>query len=266
MGNKITIKDVAEKAGVSKATVSYVLNNREDQSISEATKKKVWQVVNMLNYRPNSFAQNMRVNQEKKMIAVFFPNHLTILEKLSYFDFLEDLKQVFYNNKYEILLLSNTPERVNTADAIITFGLRKEEFYALGDCNLIPLISIDCIIEDPLFFEIYHDYNSIKEKADSYFKSDYTYICTQPRDIQLKQVISSTFANVLFVDTVSSLSQIKGNNILITQSPLQDLLTEQNRFNIYCPERLETAKAETIAKCIKLALSHEVSPQHIYKV
>ena len=60
MNKKVTIKDVAEAAGVCKATVSYVLNDRKDQKISEETKKKVWQVVNMLGYRPNAFAQNMR--------------------------------------------------------------------------------------------------------------------------------------------------------------------------------------------------------------
>ena len=51
MNKKVTIKDVAEAAGVCKATVSYVLNDRKDQKISEETKKKVWQVVNMLGYR-----------------------------------------------------------------------------------------------------------------------------------------------------------------------------------------------------------------------
>lgn len=53
MNKKVTIKDIAREAGLSIATVSYVLNNRDDKRISEATKKKVLQVVNMFNYTCN---------------------------------------------------------------------------------------------------------------------------------------------------------------------------------------------------------------------
>ena len=37
---KITIKDVARQAGVSTATVSYIVNNRTDIKITEETRKK----------------------------------------------------------------------------------------------------------------------------------------------------------------------------------------------------------------------------------
>ena len=35
MSTKVTIKDVAKAAGVSVATVSYVINERKDQKITE---------------------------------------------------------------------------------------------------------------------------------------------------------------------------------------------------------------------------------------
>lgn len=266
MDKKVTIKDVAMAAGVSKATVSYVLNNREDQSISEATKKKVWQVVNMLNYRPNSFAQNMRVSQEKKIIAVFFPNHPTILEKLSYFDILEELKQEFRDSNYEILLLNNTTERVNTADAIIACGLTKQEFFALGDCNLIPLISINCKVDDPLFFEVSYDFQKLKEVADTHFSTPYTFVDITPRDKNIQNTIKSIFPDALFVDCLSELLNISVQNILVTRKSLQALLSEKYSCDIYCPEYLQSAKAIQVVQCIKLALEHKPCSQHIFKI
>ena len=50
----VTIKDVAEHAGVSVSTVSKVLNNWK--TISQKTKDKVNASIKALNYTPNSQA------------------------------------------------------------------------------------------------------------------------------------------------------------------------------------------------------------------
>jgi LacI family repressor for deo operon, udp, cdd, tsx, nupC, and nupG len=64
-GNKvaknITIADIAKAAGVSKGTVSRVLNNRDgDIPISEKTREKVEEVAKELGYQPNPFAAALR--------------------------------------------------------------------------------------------------------------------------------------------------------------------------------------------------------------
>lgn len=47
-----TIKDIAEQANVSTATVSRILNNDPSLSVSGNTRKKVLEVVSELNYKP----------------------------------------------------------------------------------------------------------------------------------------------------------------------------------------------------------------------
>ena len=59
-----TIKDVAREAGVSIATVSYVLNNKTE-AISEDTRSRVWTAVNTIGYRPNVTARNLRSSRSK---------------------------------------------------------------------------------------------------------------------------------------------------------------------------------------------------------
>ncbi len=54
-----TIIDVAEKAGVSKSTVSRVIAD-EGQGVSEAKKKQVLEAIEELGYVPNAVASSMR--------------------------------------------------------------------------------------------------------------------------------------------------------------------------------------------------------------
>ncbi|PIV26441.1 MAG: LacI family transcriptional regulator, partial [Anaerolineae bacterium CG03_land_8_20_14_0_80_58_20] len=50
---RATSLDVAKKAGVSRTTVSFVLNNVPGVSISQATRQKVLKAAQTLNYHPN---------------------------------------------------------------------------------------------------------------------------------------------------------------------------------------------------------------------
>lgn len=57
----ITIKDIAKKAGVSIATVSYVLNN--SAQISEETRKKVLEIAKEMGYQPNNIAKSLKIKK-----------------------------------------------------------------------------------------------------------------------------------------------------------------------------------------------------------
>lgn len=56
--SKITIKDIAEMAGVSKTTVSFYLNGKTEK-MSEDTRKKIQEIILQTNYRPNVAARTL---------------------------------------------------------------------------------------------------------------------------------------------------------------------------------------------------------------
>jgi DNA-binding LacI/PurR family transcriptional regulator len=59
-----TIKDVAKAAGVSIATVSYVLNDRTDM-VGEQTRLHVLETASRLGYRPNIIARNLQSSRTR---------------------------------------------------------------------------------------------------------------------------------------------------------------------------------------------------------
>ena len=58
---KTTIKDIAARAGVSVSTVSRVLNEKPD--VNEDTRTEVLRIIDDVNYRPNSVARSLVLDQ-----------------------------------------------------------------------------------------------------------------------------------------------------------------------------------------------------------
>src|SRR3712207_1246937 len=63
-----TSSDVAKRAGVSRATVSYVLNNVPDSRIGEETRARVHAAAKELGYTPHAMARSLRVGHSNLVL------------------------------------------------------------------------------------------------------------------------------------------------------------------------------------------------------
>ncbi|OZD69006.1 hypothetical protein CH298_27995 [Rhodococcoides fascians] len=70
MANRTTSAHVAAAAGVSRATVSYVLNNRVDKQISETTRQSVLAAARELDYNPSPAARALRSGRGDVVVAL----------------------------------------------------------------------------------------------------------------------------------------------------------------------------------------------------
>ena len=76
MHRKVTSHDVARAAGVSRATVSYVLNGRSGQSISAVTRQRVLTAAAKLGYAPSTAARTLRRGRSDLVLMLLPPEPL----------------------------------------------------------------------------------------------------------------------------------------------------------------------------------------------
>lgn len=79
--SRTTIIDVAIAAGVSRTTVSFVLNNTPGKSISKATRQRVQKAARDLGFQPNTYAQALGRRRSNEIAHVFFEPMQTFLNE-----------------------------------------------------------------------------------------------------------------------------------------------------------------------------------------
>lgn len=112
---RITINDIAKMAGVSKATVSRVINN-QTEGVGEETRKRVQLLVDNLEYRPNLLARGIATSKSKTIGLIipditnpFFPQLIQAVESYS------------HENGYTVIFGNTDFSRQKEQDYISTF-------------------------------------------------------------------------------------------------------------------------------------------------
>lgn len=261
MKQKITIKDVAKEAGVSVATVSYVVNNRTDLRISDETRKKVMQVINLLDYRPNQAAKALATSK-KNRIAITCSATANPFKKAEHFSTVTALSGYLRAKGYDFIFLpEDYTEKCDSADAVICYDLSAAMFHALGDNNFVPLIALDCVIGDPLFFEINSGFSSLNRTAAAYFgASPFTYVTFESPNDAKNRLIGDSFEHTFLIHSLEDIKNIPDGNLLITDYTLEALLKNTHAI-CFIPSCCES-KMDAVLQCTENALNRVQAENH----
>jgi LacI family transcriptional regulator len=101
---KVTSKQVAERAGVSQTTVSFVLNRAKHSNISEETRQRVLQAAEELNYVPDMTARALARGRNNNIALVMTRPHRQIFLDEYIPNVLTGLNQVMQQHDFRIMV------------------------------------------------------------------------------------------------------------------------------------------------------------------
>lgn len=140
---KVTQKEVAERAGVSRGIVSYVINNGP-RSVAPETRERVLRAIAELGYRPNKHAQQLMREQwgsvAAKDFGLILPS-VTLLQRPYYGSVLAGIHQTAHDNHHRIRFMRFFDELQNPA--LFNELIHREEISGLILMSLDQCITTD---------------------------------------------------------------------------------------------------------------------------
>lgn len=181
-GRRLTLKDVAKKAGVSPITVSRVVNGYE--GVRANVREKVEAAITELGYIPNRSA-SVLASSKSKLIGVLIPS----LSNVVYNDVLRGIYDITVAVNYQVLL-SNThyspieEERAirtllgqSPEGLIITGGEQTDAAKALLKASGVPVVQMMDKVDRPIDMNVgFSHYRAGAAVAQSLLDKSYTKI------------------------------------------------------------------------------------------
>lgn len=181
MGSRVTMKDIAKEAGVSTATVSYVLNYSEKEKISHETRMKIFEAANKLKYVPNMNAKSL-ASQKSYLVGIII--NLEERNKKSkiyqYYELSREIQRRLHPMGYDVVFLPTKEMEKDISigqkrslDAVFILDMDEERLKAIANKFYVPAIFIEGFVDDPIFCKIVTDYEAVLDKAQELLGNDF---------------------------------------------------------------------------------------------
>ena len=130
--NRATAEDVARRAGVSRSTVSFVLNNVPGMRISPETRQRVLRAALELDYHPDAIARLMVTGQSKLLGFVLVAGARRAGADVDLADILHGLSHAAAARGYQVILVASPAEHSSGALTAVLRERRVDGFVLLG--------------------------------------------------------------------------------------------------------------------------------------
>lgn len=127
MKKKTTIVDIARHLGISKTTISFVLNGKaREKAISQKQEMKILEYIEQIGYKPNVFAQSLRTGKTKTIGMM--------VEDISdpfFSSIARSMEEIAYKRGYKILYSSTENDTQKAKDLIQLYRNRQVDGYII---------------------------------------------------------------------------------------------------------------------------------------
>ncbi len=177
---KITISDIADQAGVSKATVSRVLNNRAE-GVGPETRQRIQEILRETGFQPSGFARGLATGRSAS-VGVIIPDIVNPYYSL----LVRGAEDTLKKSGYSLFLCNSDHDIVKEKEYVSILiekgvdGIILDSAESDCDCQLellddkhIPYVLVDRIIEDPVKYTgVYVDNREGGHQAASHVFSE----------------------------------------------------------------------------------------------
>lgn len=231
-----TIKQVAQYAGVSVATVSRALN--KSGYVKQETQDKIDKAIKALNYHPNETARTL-YKRQSKMIGLLLPDisnpFFTVVARGVEDEAMEKGYHIILgngdNNEDKELAYLNT-FKVHNCSGIIASQLSSKETFDSFKTYQMPFVLLDRVYEDHEFVETNH-LKGGHLQAQAVIKGDAQSVLLLEQELSYKSFRERWLGAKTTLED-HHIKYITANELTMTEDKLYQLINENQLDSIIC--------------------------------